>query len=311
MPTVQLGDRVQVHYLIRPPQGPTASSRGRSPLEVTVGQAHPRLRGLGLALVGLTPGQVVTLRVAPDQGYGPTEPTRVRWLARGRLPTGDLEPGRWVTVTDGKGRARPVRILQAGARRVMVDANHPWAGQTIKLVVKLLAILPPATAAPAAEPALPLPATQGGRARVVTFDLDAANLAGLSQALPEWDLFQVNGVSADALAATWTNGAADLLVVGFGPDMARSLALCRFLVFCSAAAAENRGDRVPLRGPGVPAGVPLLAVIPPGHEGLVGSALAAGAYYCLFPPLRPRELSDLLARLQAGRANEWNPAEAT
>src|SRR6516162_8638004 len=54
MRTVQQGDRVLVHYVKRFQDGSVASSRDRceAPLELTVGTDHPRLPGLGLALVG-------------------------------------------------------------------------------------------------------------------------------------------------------------------------------------------------------------------------------------------------------------------
>src|SRR5436853_5894668 len=57
MRTVQSGDSVRVHYVKRFQDGSVASSRGRVPVELTVGIDHPRLRGLGLALVGLAPGE--------------------------------------------------------------------------------------------------------------------------------------------------------------------------------------------------------------------------------------------------------------
>ena len=53
MRTAQMGDKVRVHYVKRLQDGSRASSRNSGPLELTVGIGHPRLPGLGLALVGL------------------------------------------------------------------------------------------------------------------------------------------------------------------------------------------------------------------------------------------------------------------
>ena len=77
MPTAQLGDRVQVHYVKRLQDGSRASSRGRAPLEVVVGENHPRLPGLGMALVGLAPGTRTTVLVSAENAYGPAA-ARVR-----------------------------------------------------------------------------------------------------------------------------------------------------------------------------------------------------------------------------------------
>src|SRR5262245_27863177 len=74
MQTAQPGDRVQVHYVKRLQDGSVASSHDRGPLEVTVGVDHPRLPGLGLALVGLAPGTSTRVRVPAERAYGPSDP---------------------------------------------------------------------------------------------------------------------------------------------------------------------------------------------------------------------------------------------
>lgn len=117
MQTAQLGDRVQVHYVKRLQDGTVASSRIDAPLDLTVGIAHPRLPGLGLALVGLAPGARATLRVPPENAYGLIDPTRVHRLARSRFPkSAVLSVGKLVRVSDRKGRPHLVRVLNHRAR---------------------------------------------------------------------------------------------------------------------------------------------------------------------------------------------------
>jgi peptidylprolyl isomerase len=140
MRTAKLGDRVQVHYLKRLQDGSVASSRGRAPLELTVGVNHPRLPGLGLALVGLAVGQSTTLRVPPEQAYGVRDPDRVRQLDRRRFPTEHtFVIGEWARAQSDRGR-RLVRVLEVRDDVVIVDGNHRGAGQTLELKVKLLTI---------------------------------------------------------------------------------------------------------------------------------------------------------------------------
>src|SRR5262245_5336804 len=69
MQTAQQGDRVQVHYVKRFQDGSVASSRDRGPLELTIGTDHPRLPGLGSALVGLAPGACATVNVPAGRAY--------------------------------------------------------------------------------------------------------------------------------------------------------------------------------------------------------------------------------------------------
>ena len=142
MPGAQQGDRVQVHYVIRSQDGSQVSSRARGPLELTAGVEHPRLPGLGLALVGLNTGESLTLSVPPERAYGQPDPARVRRWPRGRFPEHvALQAGKSVRFTDDRGRRRLVRIVRVGSKAVLVDTNHRWAGQTLQLHVKLITIL--------------------------------------------------------------------------------------------------------------------------------------------------------------------------
>ena len=141
MRKAQQGDHVQVHYVKRFQDGSTASSRGRSPLEVTIGTAHPRLPGLGLALVGLAPGECRTLKVPPEKAYGIRKPSRVRTLDRKFFPPDKPLPvGKWVRISGRRG-PRLVRILEWNNEEVIIDTNHRRAGQALELELELIAIL--------------------------------------------------------------------------------------------------------------------------------------------------------------------------
>jgi len=327
MPPAQQGDRVQVHYVVRPQDGSGVSSRARGPLELTVGVDHARLPGLGLALVGLSAGEGVTVTVPPERAYGQPDPTRVRRWSRGRFPEpAALRAGQSVPVTDGRGRRRLVRIVRVGRKAVLVDTNHRWAGQELKLRVQLINILGAGAAAESpnpergersprrpGRPSAAGPNTgearggraQGGRARAVAFDVDAASLASLREALPGWEIVTVNGASASSLSRDWDPAAADLLVVGVTDDATVTLALCRFMAFCPAYsrdalpgiadAVEPREMLERLR-----VNAPVLVLVPPGRDALVAGALEAGAHNCLVLPIVPKEVTAVLARVQRG-----------
>ena len=144
MQTVQQGDRVQVHYVKRFQDGSVASSRKRAPLELTVGTEHPRLPGLGLALVGLAPGGSTTVRVPPERAHGAPDPARVHRWARTRFPKNQSLPvGKWVRFLNPQGKSRLVRIVEVRGPMVVVDTNHRGAGQALELKVELIGIQAP------------------------------------------------------------------------------------------------------------------------------------------------------------------------
>lgn len=285
MRTVQHGDRVRVHYVKRWQDGSVAGSR--DPVELTVGTDHPRLPGLGAALVGLTPGQATRLAVPAERAHGLPDPARVRRWARGRFPAGArLRPGKLVRVTDAQGRHRLVRVLEVKSKVVVIDANHPRAGQRLELEVQLVAICEPGAAAP-----------RPGRA--VAFDVDAASLTSLREALPGWEVVAVDGTSAGCLARGAPGGPADLLIVGARANATETLGLCRLLAARTAPLAGTQEEADDAHGP--PAGAPLLVLVSPEQQTLVGAALEAGARSCLFLPIHPKQVASVLAHARAGR----------
>ncbi len=149
MQTAQPGDRVQIHYVKRLQNGCTASSRGGAPLECAVGEDHPRLPGLGMALVGLAPGASTTVRVPPERAYGAVDAGRVRNWSRSRFPKDQALPvGQWVRAVDREGRRGSVRIVEVLDKKVVVDTNHRFAGQSLELEVELVGIVSAAAASP-------------------------------------------------------------------------------------------------------------------------------------------------------------------
>jgi FKBP-type peptidyl-prolyl cis-trans isomerase 2 len=319
MRTVQQGDLVQVRYVKRLQDGRRATSR--EPLMVTVGIDHPRLPGLGAALIGLTSGQSATVTVPPELAYGLSDPARIRRWPRRRFPIETaLQTGKLIRITDVRGRRRRVRILQADSKAVVFDANHPWAGQTLDLEVTLLGFLEPPRGPEVINMA---PRKQEPRrSRVVAFDVDAASLASLRDALPERDIVSVQGATVASLSGHWAPRAADILFVGLRDsvaetcercggnetisvvprdNVAETLGLCRLLSSCTSRSPEARKDKIEtsvpeqrlqrqaIRNPRV------FLLVPAELEALADEAFAAGVHGCLLLPIHANDVTTVLA----------------
>jgi PleD family two-component response regulator len=121
------------------------------------------------------------------------------------------------------------------------------------------------------------------RSRVLAFDLDANSLVSLHDALPKWKIDAVEGVAAASLTDEINPATADLLIIGAGKDMTKTLALCRELRSQSGRAAT-----------------PLLVLVPPAQPALIDAALKAGANGCLVLPTHAKTLASSVARSQQG-----------
>jgi len=144
-------------------------------------------------------------------------------------------------------------------------------------------------------------------ARAVAFDVETASLASLREALPGWQIDTINGATPASLARNWDPGAVDLLVVSArgNVNVTEILGLYRFLSFCTGYSTEAREEGAETLDPreNLPAlrpDAPLLVLVAPGQETLVGPALEAGARSCLVLPIHPKEVASMLAHARAG-----------
>jgi len=141
--------------------------------------------------------------------------------------------------------------------------------------------------------------------RAVAFDLDASSLISLREALPGWEIDTIKGATPTFLAHNWDPAAVDLLVVSAHDNTAETLGLCRFLSFCTGysteaqeQAAENLGPRDNL--PELRPDAPLLVLVPPGQESLVGAVLETGASSCLVLPIHAKDVASMLVHARVG-----------
>jgi len=131
----QPGDHVKVHYTGTLDDGTQFdSSRGREPLgfEVGAGQLIP---GFEAAVVSLTVGDSTTFRIEPAEAYGEIEEERVVRLPIEVAPDG-LDVDQRIQLANGVQGV----VTEVSDEGVVVDTNHPLAGQALTFEVELLAV---------------------------------------------------------------------------------------------------------------------------------------------------------------------------
>lgn len=143
MQQVQKGDKVKVHYHGRLNNGETFDkSEGRDPLEFEVGSGMV-IKGFDDGVTGMAIGEKKTINIPFNEAYGPVNPDMVIEMPKDRFPQDmELEVGLPLAMTDGQGQQFQVMIRELKEDVVILDANHPLAGQDLEFDLELVGIEP-------------------------------------------------------------------------------------------------------------------------------------------------------------------------
>lgn len=142
MQQVKAGDTVKVHYHGRLTDGTTFdSSEGRTPLEFVVGSGMV-IKGFDAGLLDMSIGEKKTIQIPVEDAYGVKDPQMLMDFPIDRFPA-DMKPevGMQLNMTNGTGQQIPVVIVEVRDDTVMLDANHPLAGEDLIFDLELVEIV--------------------------------------------------------------------------------------------------------------------------------------------------------------------------
>jgi len=140
MQQARAGDTVRVHYTGTLKDGTVFdSSRGRKPLEFTVGSGQV-IPGFDHAVTGMGVGDEKTVTIPAEEAYGPRRSDMLLELPRAQFPP-HVQPavGEQLQVSRGD-QAFVVTVREVDAERVLLDGNHPLAGEDLTFALELVAI---------------------------------------------------------------------------------------------------------------------------------------------------------------------------
>ena len=135
---------VSFHYTLRSKDGQVLdSSEGGDPLSYLhgYGQIVP---GLEAALLGKAAGGAAfTVVVSPEEGYGPRREELVISVPKEHwnLPE-TVGVDEVVELQSDQGQKVPARIIEMRPDAVILDANHPLAGEALHFEITLTAVRP-------------------------------------------------------------------------------------------------------------------------------------------------------------------------
>jgi FKBP-type peptidyl-prolyl cis-trans isomerase SlyD len=138
--TIQPNTRVLVDYELRDDEGDlldASEAEGGQPIEYIHGYGMI-VPGLESALVGLKAGDEREVVVPAEAGYGEYDESLVLQIDRAEFPEPkEVEVGDEFIAESPEGEEIAMNVVEVHDDVVVVDANHPLAGMTLRYNVKV------------------------------------------------------------------------------------------------------------------------------------------------------------------------------
>jgi FKBP-type peptidyl-prolyl cis-trans isomerase SlpA len=140
MEKVTSNSTVSVHYTGRLEDGTVFDSslvEGREPLTATLGQGN-LISGFENGLVDMSVGEKKTIEIEAENAYGQINPQMVNEVAKAQVPEG-VSVGDMLQAMSPAGPIN-VKVLDIKEDVVVLDANHPLAGQKLIFDLEVISI---------------------------------------------------------------------------------------------------------------------------------------------------------------------------
>lgn len=134
-------ETVKVHYTGKLSDGRVFdSSAEREPLEVKLGEGR-LIPGFEKGLLNMKVNEKRTITISKEEAYGDVQEELFQKIPNENLPT-EIKPevGMGLVATNPDGTERQLRIADVKDDHIIVDANHPLAGEDLTFELELVEI---------------------------------------------------------------------------------------------------------------------------------------------------------------------------
>ncbi|MDY0745691.1 FKBP-type peptidyl-prolyl cis-trans isomerase [Paucibacter sp. R3-3] len=116
----------------------------KEPMALLIGGYGNTLPAIEEALEGQEKGFATTLDLSPEKGFGERDESKVRTLAKKDFPPG-VKVGGQLELREGNGEGgsgefQLYNVTKIKGDTVMLDANHPLAGMSLKISLKVVSV---------------------------------------------------------------------------------------------------------------------------------------------------------------------------
>ena len=141
MSKVKADDLVRVHYTGKLSDGQVFdTSVDREPLEVKLGEGS-LIPGFEKGLIDMQPSEKKTIVIAKEDAYGEKRKELFQSVKKSDLPEDlKVEVDMSLLATNADGSEKQLRVAEIKEDEIVVDANHPLAGQDLTFELELVEI---------------------------------------------------------------------------------------------------------------------------------------------------------------------------
>jgi FKBP-type peptidyl-prolyl cis-trans isomerase 2 len=137
---IEDGSKVSIEYTLTLDDGSTADTNvGGEPLVYNQGQQEI-LPALEEALVGLAAGDTKKVKLTAEEGYGQVDPDGFQDVEPDIVPEDARTVGTMLVASDPEGNQQPIRVHEVADDKIVLDFNHPLAGEALTFDIKILEI---------------------------------------------------------------------------------------------------------------------------------------------------------------------------
>ncbi len=141
--TVQDGMVVSLDYNLRLDNGELIDSSAQGEPLMFLQGAGQIIPGLERALYGMAVGDEKDVTVAPADGYGEMDPAGLQFFPASAFPPGmELSVGMALQAQDNSGHVYTVYVEDVRQDGVVLNFNHPLAGETLHFQTRIAGLRP-------------------------------------------------------------------------------------------------------------------------------------------------------------------------
>lgn len=136
---IGIGKFVSLTYTISDPSG-NVLEQSDLPVNYIHGGSTELLGGMDKAVVGKSVGDEVSFDVKPEDGFGEHDPAMTFTDDLENVPYEFRQLGAEVQMQNEAGETRSFYVTKIENGKLTVDGNHPLAGKTLKVRVKIVEV---------------------------------------------------------------------------------------------------------------------------------------------------------------------------